>query len=146
MKLYEIIALLSLVFSIFSSRRSPLFKAAALAGLAVSAAVIRWLLAHGSSSVRSLVLGLGMLAIAAVFWVDYKKGRDSVGLLVVFTLLFGLLPLAALIRVLVFEPDQIPFLKDSLVLCVPVLPAGISCCICLVCTLRRKKRERSALS
>ena len=59
---------------------------------------------------------------------------------------FGLLPLAALIRVLVFEPDQIPFLKDSLVLCVPVLPAGISCCICLVCTLRRKKWERSALS
>ena len=85
-----------------------------------------------------------MLSIAA-FWMDCKKGLDSVGLLGVFSPLFGLLPLAGLIQVLVFVPDQIPFLKGNLVLCAPALPADISCGACPVCAPRPKKRERSAL-
>lgn len=101
---------------------------------------VRWLLANGPLSIRTLILLLGMLAISAAFWIDYRAGHDSVGLLTLFVLLFGLLPLAGLVRVLVFQPDQLPFLRQELLLCALALPCGISCGICLFCTLRRSRR------
>lgn len=138
MKLYEVIALLALIAAVLSSRRSPLCKAAALVGLLVSSAVIRRLLSSGTLPVRVLLTGLGTLAISAAFWADYRKGLNSTGLLIVCTLLFGLLPLAGLLRVLVFRPDQIPHMRENLLISLFVFPSGVSCGICLIQTLRRK--------
>ena len=138
MQLYEVIALLALIAAVLSSRRSPLYKTAALAGLLVSSAVIRRLLSSGTPPVRVLLPGLGTLAISAAFWADYRKGLNSTGLLIVCTLLFGLLPLAGLLRVLVFLPDQIPHMRENLLISLFVFPSGLSCGICLIRTLRRK--------
>lgn len=143
MKLYEVIAAVSLTIAVLSARRSPAWKAAAPTGLAGSTLAIRWLPASGSLPVRHVILFLGMPALAAGVWIDYCRGCRSTGVLVLLTLLFGLLPLVGLARLLVFRPDQLAYQPEGPLMCALALPCGISSGICLFCTLRRERRGAS---
>ena len=115
----------------------------ALAGFLLTALLVRWLLRTGDAGLRHILIGCFTLALAAACWVDRKRGRASVGLLACLTLLFGLLPLAGVIRLLSLEPEQLPYLKDSFLICLLCLPAGISAGLCLLAALRRRKQGRA---
>lgn len=134
-----ILSTTALAASILSQKQPLRRRLAALAGFLLTAFLVRWLLRTGDAGLQHILIGCFTLALAAACWVDRKRGRASVGLLACLTLLFGLLPLAGVIRLLVLEPEQFSYLKDSFLTCLLCLPAGISAGLCLPAALRRRK-------
>lgn len=129
----------ALAASILCQEKPLRRRLAALAGFLLTALLVRWLLRTGSAGLQHVLIGCFTLALAAACLVDRKRGRTSVGLLAFLTLLFGLLPLAGAIRLLVLEPEQLLYLKDGFITCLLCLPAGISAGLCLLTALRRRK-------
>ncbi len=138
-----ILSTAALAASILTQKKSLRRRLAALAAFLLSVLLVRWLLRTGSATLQHVLIGCFMLALAAACWADRKRGRASVGLLAFLTLLFGLLPLAGVVRLLVLEPDQLPYLKDSFLICLLCLPAGISAGLCLPAALRRRKQDHT---